>query len=368
LRAKQPQTIGYGLLLSEVCKVILGFILIIHFHLGLIGAICSVITSYIIQIVLYLKLTGSELREPVKWSYLKEWLKGSLINIYYVVGTRIVALTLIFLFVYGELARSYYQAACTIAGVIGYSAFLAFALYPKLLSQTNIEDVHTSLKMVLLFAIPMTTGAIVLSESYLTILRSTYTDAKFVLPLVAMSFFCISLSQIFSSIVMGTEEIDAKAEIPFKQLVKTRLFQIFTLPYIQSAIAIPTVFFAVFYMAKTPLEAATFLALIILLTDSAMLLIAYTFAHKCLTFNFPWNSVSKYALASAVMAIVLLVIPHPTRLSITVALTLLGAAIYVTVLMLIDEECKLLVKSILQEIRRLIKFSRPFKMSLTNQK
>jgi len=59
------------------------------------------------------------------------------------------------------------------------------------------------------------------------------------------------------------------------------------------------------------------------------------------------------------MATVLLVIPHPTRLSITVAFTLLGAGIYLAVLMFIDKEAKSLVKSILQEAMRIMKISKP---------
>jgi len=92
-----------------------------------------------------------------------------------------------------------------------------------------------------------------------------------------------------------------------------------------------------------------------------MLIVRYLIARKCLVFNFPWNSVFKYSLASAAMATVLLVIPHPTRLSITVAFTLLGAAAYLTVLVLIDKEAKSLAKSILEEAMRIIKIRNPNK-------
>ena len=166
LRAKQPHTIGYGLIISEVCKVILGFALIIGLKLGLQGALYSIIVSYIIRMAFYIKLTAKELKESVRWSYLKEWLKVSPINIYSVVGNRIAAFTLIFLFVYGgKLARGYHQAAATFANVAGYSSLLAFALYPRLLSGSSNEDVSTSLRLVMMFAIPMTAGVMILSDS-----------------------------------------------------------------------------------------------------------------------------------------------------------------------------------------------------------
>ena len=351
LRAKEPQTIGYGLLIYEVCKVALGFTLIMHLKLGLLGVIYSMISSYIIQIAFYMKLTAKELKESVKWSYLKEWLKASPINLYSIVGNRIAAFTLIFLFMYGKLARSYYGAALTVANVIVYSAFLSYALYPKLLSKTNPQDISTSLKMVLMPAIPMTIGAIILSDSYLTILGPDYTEAKLVLSVLAIYIFSLSLSQVFSTVVMGTEKIDAKAKIPFKQLIKTRLFQIFTLPYIQSAITLPTTFFALFYIAKTQLEAATYLALISLIVGLAMLLCTYIIARKCLTFNFPWKNIAKYTIASAAMATLLYTIPHPTRILLTLGLTILAGIVYFAILAVIDWETRELIRSIMSEVK-----------------
>jgi len=354
LRAKQPQTVGYGLLTSEVCKVILGFTLIIQLKLGLQGALYSIIVSYLIRIAFYIKLTAKELKESARWSYLREWLKVSPINVYSIIGSRIAAFTLILLFVYGgELARAYYGAAVTIANVIGYSSLLAVALYPRLLSGSSLEDVSISLKMVMMFAIPMTAGAMVLSDSYLTILKIVYAEARPVLVLLAMNLLFGSISGVFDTIVSGTERVDAKAKIAFRELVKSRLFLLFTLPYIQSAVTLPAVFLILTLITETALEAATYLALITLLANSAMLIVRYAIARKCLLFNFPWDSVSKYALASAAMTTVLLVIPHPTTLLKTVALTLLGATIYIAVLMPIDKEARSLAKSILQEAKRI---------------
>jgi len=351
LLAKQPQTTGYGTLVYEVCKVILGFTLIIQLKLGLLGAIYSIISAFIIQIVFYIKLTAKELKGSVRWTYLKEWLKASPINLYNIVGNQVATFTLIFLFIYGELSRSYYGAALTIATVVAYSTFLAYGLYPRLLSESDIKDISISLKTVLMFGIPMTTGAMVLSDSYLTILGLVYRDAVPVLLLLAISALCSSLSQIFNAVVMGTERLDAKAKIPFRELTKSRIFQIFTLPYIQSAITLPTTFFALFYIAKTQLEAATYLALISLIVGIAMLVCRYIIARKCLTFNFPWKNVAKYIVASAVMAAPLLIISHPTRLLLTVGLTVLGGIIYFAILATIDQETRELTKSVLNEVK-----------------
>ncbi|MFQ6065103.1 MAG: hypothetical protein ACE5L6_06475, partial [Candidatus Bathyarchaeia archaeon] len=122
LTASQPQKIGYGFLIFEVCKVILGYMLIIRLNLSLLGAIASVIIAYALRLAFYLKLTAHELRGKFRWAYLREWLKGSPINLYSIAGQRLAAFVLILLFMYAEEARGSYQAGQIIASIISYSS------------------------------------------------------------------------------------------------------------------------------------------------------------------------------------------------------------------------------------------------------
>jgi O-antigen/teichoic acid export membrane protein len=131
----------------------------------------------------------------------------------------------------GELARAYYGAALTFATVVSYSSYLAYALYPRLLSKNSLEDVTTSLRMVLMSSIPMTVGAITLSHPYLAILNPLYLDARLILMLLSLNSACSNLASIFTSIVMGREQLDVEAKIVFKDLVKSGLFLVYSLPY-----------------------------------------------------------------------------------------------------------------------------------------
>jgi hypothetical protein len=78
----------------------------------------------------------------------------------------------------------------------------------------------------------------------------------------------------------------------------------------------------------------------------------------------PWKSISKYVLASAVMAAVLFLLPHPAGVSDTattmeilfnigqvLVLTGIGAAVYLVIMMAIDKESRMLPKAMLQEVR-----------------
>lgn len=353
LRARKPQIIGYGLLIEESCKVILGYILIIQLHQSLLGALLGFMIALAVQIVYYFKLVTHELREPIKWGYIREWLKGSTVNIYRFMGSRIAAFTLIMLFVYGgEAARGQYQAAVTIASVILNTFFLSFALYPKLLAEDNVGDIATSLKMVLMFAIPMTVGAIVLSDSYVIILNVIYKEAAVVLIVLAIGAFIQTLSQFFSSTLFGLERFDEKARVPLRKLAKSRLFLVFTLPYVRSAITLPAAFYVLTTFAKDePLTAATSVSIINTSAWILTFLILYFIIRKIVKIKIPWSNIAKYVFASAVMALVLCIIPHPTRLSLTVGVTALGGIIYLILLMMIDKETRDLVNSILQEIK-----------------
>ena len=352
LRARVPQTLGYGLLVAEVCKVIVGYILIIEFRQPLLGALLSLIIAFTIQIAYYSKLLIQELKQRIRWEYAKEWLKGSTANIYNIVGNRIAAFIFIMLFAYGgEGARGSYGAATQIASIITYSSFLAFALYPKLLAEKNSEDITTSLKMVLMFAIPMTAGAITLSDSYIIIMKSIYKDAWPVLIVLAINAFVATLSGLFSSVLYGVERVDEKAKISFRELVKSRLFIVFSLPYFHSAITLPTAFYILANHVQNPLQAALYVSIINSSVSFAMFLILYAIVRKMVTINIPWRNITKYFFASAIMAIFLSLIQHPTRIYLTLIVTAIGGIIYLTLLMAIDKETRALVNSMWQEIK-----------------
>jgi len=348
-----PQAIGYGLLVAEACKVILGYILIINFQQPLLGALLSLIVAFTIQIAYYFKLLLEELKQRAKWQYVKEWLKGSVANIYNVVGNQIAAFIFIMLFIYGGgEARSNYGAAAQIASVITYASFLAFALYPKLLAEKSSEDITTSLKMVLMFAIPMTAGAMTFADSYMTIINIVYKDAWPVLVMLAVNSFVATMSGFFSSVLFGVERVDEKAKISFRELIKSRLFIVFSLPYFHFAITLPTAFYIlVNYAQNQPLQAAICVSVINSLASFGMFLALYAIVRKMVKIDIPWQNIAKYVFASAVMATVLFIIPHPARIYLTLIATAIGGIIYLTLLMVIDKEARLLVHSMWQEIK-----------------
>jgi len=351
LRAVRIEALGYGLLVEEAVKVVMAYLLIFHLKLGLLGAMASLITGYSVQVFYYLYISRRSLKGKVKLSYFKEWFKGSLATVYTIIGNRMFSFSLVLLFAIGrEVARAYYGASFQIAGVIGYSSLLAFALYPRLLVRRSSGDVVTAFKYFLMFAIPMTIGAIVLSDSYLTILDVKYRVASPVLQVMALNIFVQSFTQILNSIIFGTEEIDLEAKIQLRELVKTKLFLVFSFPYLRALITLPAVYYTLLIVGGNPLTSALYTISIIFLSSLLFLALNVMFAKKALSFSFPWVSLLKYLLASAFMAVFLLLIPHPTRLSTTLGYTLIGGILYFSTLTVIDRDARALVRSILTEV------------------
>jgi hypothetical protein len=320
------------------------------------GAVVSTAIAIAIQVGYYYSLLANDLKHRIQWGYVKDWLKASVANIYNVIGNQIAAFIFIMLFSYGGAGgREIYGAAAQIANVITYSGFLAFALYPKLLTEKKSEDITTSLKTVLMFAVPMTVGAMVLANSYIVLLRvnllENYPGATAVLVVLTFDAFVTVISGIYGSVLFGIETFDQE-KMSFRALVKSRLFIFFSLPFVHSAITIPTTYYVLTtYALGQPLQAAFSICVINSIARFAMFILLIIMVRQMVTIAIPWKNILKYIFASAVMGIVLFLLPYTNRISTTLAWTAVGGIVYLAVLMAIDKEARRLPKAILQEIK-----------------
>jgi O-antigen/teichoic acid export membrane protein len=356
LRVEKPQAIGYGLLVEEIAKVALAYTLIVRLQQPLIGAMISLIFAILAQIIYYVRLVSPSLKQKTRRNYIREWLKGSIANIYYLIGNQIAATIFIMLFVLGSHgARADYLGASTISNIITYSSFLSFALYPKLLARKNIEDITVSLKLVLMFAIPMVAGVIAIPESLLIILNQSYAEAAPLLIILAADALVATISGFYQNVFFGVERLDEESTIPIRQLVRSNIFKVFTLSYIHAAITLPLAYYVLTsFAAGQTVQAAIYVAAITMGTRLAMFLVLYALVRRAISLSVPWTNIGKYVLVAAMMGIILYLIPHQTRLLLTLGTVALGGLLYVTLLAYIDKEARNLIKSVIQEIKRLI--------------
>jgi len=237
--------------------------------------------------------------------------------------------------------------------------FLVFALYPRLLMKQKSEDISESFKLFFMFAIPMTVGIIVLADSFLTILGKgkvageliDYSVATPVLRLLAPSILALSISQVLNSIIFSAEKFDLEARIPLKELVHSKIFKIFTLPYIKALIVLPTLYFILAFLGSDPVTSALCLAALLIIAGVLFLAIRISLMRNTLTFMFPWRNILNYSFASTIMAVCLLSIEHPTRISTVLLYALFGGIVYFVILLAIDKEARLLLRSTLAELK-----------------
>jgi O-antigen/teichoic acid export membrane protein len=357
LQAEKPQAVGYGLLIEEVCKLSLAYVIIVRFQQVFLGAMLSLVLSASVQTLYYLKLLSKDLRQRIQWSYVGEWLKGSIAIVYNTVGGQLASFIFILLLIYGGTGtalgtgRADYQASATFAAIIGYSSYLAFALYPKLLAENSLKEITASLKTVLMFAFPMVAIAISMSQSLLTVLNISYRAASPVLVLLSIDALISLLSQFYTNVLYGIEKLDEEAKIPLRKLVRSKMFKVLTLPYVQAAITLPTALYVLTRFANgQPVQAALYVATIIMAAHLLMLLLTYLITRGSVSIAVPWTSAGKYLFTSAVTAAILYILPHPTTLALTFATIVAGAAVYAALVLAIDKDARTLLRLILEEI------------------
>ena len=268
------------------------------------------------------------------------------------------ASTIILLFLYGgQAARGNYQAAMTYANIIGYSLSLSYALYPTLLTKNNLEDVTSTLKTVLMSAIPLAAIVLSLPQSLLTILHVHYNEATPILLLLAVDAFVVLISQFYSSVIFGVEKLDEEATIPFRKLARTKIFKVFTLPYIQAAISIPACFYVSDSVCRRSASVTQQFSWLQLTLQPTLLqlLIQYAMMHNSVRIMVPWRNVGKYVLASAVSAAFFYMLPDTSTVLLTLVVVLAGSAIYLSVLLAIDRDARRIVSAIWYAIKGIVK-------------
>ena len=353
LRVVKPHAVGYGLLVEELVKVVVAYVLIIVLKELLLGAMVSLITAATVQALFYVWLLKAEFRQHVKREYLREWIRGGSVVIYSAVGTQLVNFVL-YLLVYfsGQTALGYYVAAVTFSTVIGYSFSLAFALYPKMLAQDCPSDVADSFKTMIMLALPIAVVTFTMAQSLLTVLKVDYAVAYPILMLLTIDALVLLVYQFYTQYLLATDTIDIGGKIPINKLAKSKIFKVFTIPYIQAAIALPTVYFALTRLVSAdPVLAATYLVAINIILHAGAFVGVYIFTRKSVSVPFSWKSLAKYVLVAIVAGLVLISIPQTSTLFATFAKVLIGLAVYVGLLLSIDADARKLVKQILAELR-----------------
>lgn len=356
----KPHMVGYGIIIFETTKVVMGAILVGYLRLSLFGAVLSIDLALAIQALYYSTrlskyFKGSfALREVGRW-FRMGWIPLTSIAPGLVTSQDALILTLLT----GSLIPiAYIRAANIFAGVILFAGSLAAGLYPKLLSGGTGRDVKESLELMLLFLIPMALGQLILAEPLLYLLREGYAPIYNVLRVMVLCSAVIVMKNFFSTIMLGVEKIDVDEKASWKRLVKSHLMRIPLIDLAGSVAYVATT--AAVVKILNDLESSWTLismsaALCSLLVNLLIALYYFKLSKRLISFDLDFRKISKMFISGLAMsAILLLLYPESAKSEqITIVLTslmpviLIGVVVYFATLCLVDDESRGLLKSVL---------------------
>ncbi len=346
-----PAITGYSLILSEISKIAAGYILLFDFKLRIIGVIISVCISYFVQSSVSTYMLRHTFESSFDIPKLKNWLSQSYVPAISTLN-YVIAIADTFVASIGQgntLLAGYYQAAYQIATVVGYSGYLASALYPLLLQNKHEKIVHDLLDYTMLFAIPMAAGAIALGEKILFLLSPVYVESFFALSVLSFASILNILSNILDQTLTGIERADLTENRKTYYILRSNLTIVPLANFLYSVSYITSVFVVgLFSHLFTPSISSLQWASLQMILLIVLLSFKLWRVKKVIAFSFP-KSVIKYIFVSLAMALFVYtlskLILYPDLPTITYAIrllfiTLLGATLYFSVLLALDRRLR----------------------------
>ena len=361
----RPHVTSYGIIVFELSKIPLALILVYHFNLGLEGAIISTTISYVASIIVLSIYSRSKIQVKFKKFYIKKWTKFFWIPLYrkgqsVIFSFDVVIFTLITDSVIGI---ALFTASLAVSMLVGHAGLIAQAIYPKLLSGSKKNYLNQNLIRFFYFAFPLTAISIVFAQPALFALNPEYEIATIVVAIMTIRTFMYVLSNIFQDAIHGTETIDTKENPKFSDFVKSKLFILPTIILIQYSLYVSILAIVLFFTKdnSTQLELVINWALISLILQIPFTAYFYKIVKKQFSLNLDVITTIKYLFSSILVfgltyvIIENFLIYHESIFDFLPNMVLylsLGVLMYILFTFFIDNKTRMLIKSIIGELRK----------------
>jgi hypothetical protein len=359
----EPHLIGYGSIVFEFAKILLGVTLVLNMRFSLMGALLSVEMAYIVQVIFLFIVLRKQFKKVFSRETARKWLALIWIPLLSSLSTQIQQLDSIIttLITRSTVPIAMLKAAQVFSMILSYTGYAASPLYPRLLAGRGKSDVETSIRLVSLFAIPIMFGAIVLAEPLLAVLRIEYVEAAMALRISVILTTIMSITYVADTIILATEKIDVSGNVSFRNYLKSRLALLPILSFLYDLVYLPVVFFMVSYLSTINSTYATIAASIVfasLFITIPQVSYKWRLASKLVSFEFPSRSIISYTIAAGVMAIAIFSL-NPTEAISTEIIKVIyglfpkiaiGAVIYFVLSFVLDNEPRIIAKGFLREI------------------
>lgn len=360
--ATKPQVRYLAFIAFELSKVVIGYLLMVYFGMGIVGAFLTLLLSQLIQVLLLLHFLktffGSiHLKDAIKW------FKGFAIPTLGMISSIISGMDMMLgPLIYGSLIpAAYWYASLAFATLLSYHGSFGEALYPRLLATGNEEDVRITLRLSFLVGLPMLLGGLTIRQDALTLLRKEYVQVASTLVLLMFSYWLSGFHSIFGCAITGLEKVDVGRSIGIIGYVKSRLFRYTSMLTINNLSYIVMVAVLSYYARINAMDSIglTFLwAMAHLMSTLIAIVVDLRYLKWKIEPLNVFSLTSKYSAASATMAMlvyfVLRIYPSSDVALIQGIRMLLGViagvVIYFGILYFIDKDAHTLVNRVLSRI------------------
>ncbi|MCS7110535.1 MAG: hypothetical protein NZ956_03590, partial [Candidatus Caldarchaeum sp.] len=177
-----------------------------------------------------------------------------------------------------------------------------------------------------------------------------------VLPVVVVHAVLFMFASMMDSVIAGGERVDYSENVSFQELVKSRLFLLPTLSYLQAFLYLPMLFAAISIISPTdPTQVLAVWLTVNLATYIPFVIYKTKIARRSVPFKIPTAALATYTAAASVMTVAtFLTKPEKLPVEVVPAITQLLPAIvvsmatYFSVLAAINREFRALVKAVVE--------------------
>lgn len=360
----KPQVVSYGFLAFEVSKIGLGFLLVYHLNMGLEGAILATFGSYIPSIIILTVKSRELIRRKFSYVFIKKWLKLFWVPIYRNVPSMLsLSDVVLFSVITGSVGGvAYYSAARTIGFLVNHTRAFSEAVYPKLLESDKTEFVQDNLTKLFYFSFPLVGLSIAIAKPGLFALNPIYEVAELVVIFLAIRSFLTTLGKVLFSSLQGIEKVDINKNSTFKDYLKSKLILFPTFQLIRNGIYFSSLAIILFLLHsnESDLQLVIYWALIGLIIEIPLTIYIYRLVKKSFKLKIDWKSSLKYLLSSvSVFSILYYLINEFLDYKISIFEFLpelvmwiaIGTGAYLGLTYVIDYKTRILIKSIINEIK-----------------
>ena len=361
----RPQGVSYGQIVFGATQVFGALFFVYFMKMNIEGVILTVTTAYVISILFYINYNKKQLIDSIKIKFLKKWVNLSWISMYPALGDMIYALDIMVFSVitHSVIGLAFWTASTMLSIVISNAGLISRAVYSKLLQGKNTEFVQDNVRHLFYFAILFLGFTITFAKPGLFVLNPEYIVAEYIVIFLALKSFLYVISGNLRTFVTGIETVDTDKNSTFKDYFKSKLIIMSTLELIQSISYIVFLSITISILVLTvesQIELVTYWAGIALIVQIPISIGSIILFKKYFPFKFDYKAIIKFSIVAVfVFGITHLMMEEfleykPALIDFfpsVVIFGVFGIMAYIGITISIDKKTRLLVKSVLGEIR-----------------